>query len=363
MSFERMGKALSPNEIALDMGSKRQRRARERAQGKFGVEIDHQLPKSKENLRVIGEMLASHGLQVGQTFTTDNGKEWRAIEAYVPPKNRQCYFIGMDLLQNLHISVEDMVDTLMGLEEMGLNKLPYPVVDIKFHADELLRFMDRNTGEELRDTSFGEEMHVLLVGVGSQSPHLLLEMAGKCWIDLSDYLQGSPGSNQPDRVDFYRDLLVVLLATKGVEKTAVRNPMAAMGIGKKSKREHVYTTTLKIRWEDVVRGPGDPKGPRAGMRTHLRCGHIRRQRYGPKREAVKRLWIEPVIVNGDPDFVSKREAYNVSKREDANTSSKPVLPVLDLQGDDRTSGDVADGGATPSRLTMDAAVSTATRRW
>jgi hypothetical protein len=46
---------------------------------------------------------------------------------------------------------------------------------------------------------------------------------------------------------------------------------------------------------------------------HLRRGHIRqRQHYGPGNHFVKKIWIAPVFVNADPDFVNQRAAYNVA---------------------------------------------------
>lgn len=36
------------------------------------------------------------------------------------------------------------------------------------------------------------------------------------------------------------------------------------------------------------------------------------QHFGPKNELRKKIWIEPVFVNADEDWVAARTAYNVS---------------------------------------------------
>jgi hypothetical protein len=255
--------------------------------------------------------------KVGDKYVTGSGKSWHIVPPYEPPPNRQCFFIGRDILDA--IEPDEMIKTIIAMEELGIAKLPYPVVDLKFKADDLLTFFDK-FGDEDPSTRFGREAVVLMVGVGSESPRLFLDIAGRTWADFTDYLhqhsQLSPLSNSPyggRYVDFYRDVLIVTLATKGVEKTVKRNPMAAMRIGK-SKASHVYTTTLKIRpdWysKNAVSGV-----PRRGMRPHLRRGHVRHQHYGPKNEAVRKVWIQPVFVNADKDFVSVRSAYNMSKGE------------------------------------------------
>jgi hypothetical protein len=246
----------------------------------------------------------------GDVLVAENGNKWTIIKPYVPPKNRQCYFLSKDLLEA--ISLEEMVKTVMAMEEFGIYRLPYPEVDIKFKADELLKFVS-SEGEELEDKRFGSNCYCIMVGVGSANPLLLLDMNGQFWADLSGYMERHC-VNGHDRVKFYQDLLIVTLAMKQVRKETVRNPMAALRIGK-SKASHVYTTTLRLPAQWDQRGEAGPTGSRRGPRPHLRAGHIRRQHYGPKNEAVKMVWVEATFVNADGDFVSQRRAYNVSREE------------------------------------------------
>lgn len=82
-----------------------------------------------------------------------------------------------------------------------------------------------------------------------------------------------------------------------------------LGIG--SKRNHLYTTTIRIGAEAQRTAQAESQSSGRTVRPHLRRGHIRRQHFGPGREMQKSIWIEPTFVNGlVPD---EREAYNVSK--------------------------------------------------
>lgn len=47
------------------------------------------------------------------------------------------------------------------------------------------------------------------------------------------------------------------------------------------------------------------------VRPHLRRGHVRRQHYGPGREFIRQVFIEPVFVNADEGWIAERTAYNV----------------------------------------------------
>ena len=104
-------------------------------------------------------------------------------------------------------------------------------------------------------------------------------------------------------------LLIVLLATRGAEKTVTINKLAKLGIGKK-KNAYARTTTISISHDLQDDAEHAPTG--ATKIPHLRRGHIRNQKYGPQRAFIKRIWIEPMFVNADPSFVSQRRGYNFS---------------------------------------------------
>lgn len=104
---------------------------------------------------------------------------------------------------------------------------------------------------------------------------------------------------------YFRDILIVLLASKGLSKTSRKSGLAKLGIGKGTGE---YVTTLRLN-----RTLESHETARAGhpVRPHLRRGHARWQHYGPANSLKKRIWIEPCFVNADADFVSERKAYRV----------------------------------------------------
>lgn len=106
-------------------------------------------------------------------------------------------------------------------------------------------------------------------------------------------------------------VLIVLLATKNAVKTVKEHKLAKLGIGKK-RNPYVRTTTLTIgKITEIADGKGGHDG--SHRRPHLRRGHRRAQRYGPKWEFTKDIFIEPVFVNADEGWIAERTAYNVGK--------------------------------------------------
>lgn len=125
----------------------------------------------------------------------------------------------------------------------------------------------------------------------------------------------TPGvQNPPETAGTCRDsiamALIVLLATRNTVKTTVQHKCARLGIGKRHKHEYVTTITLPREMPQDPENPNSiPGSPRC---PHLRRGHVRRQHHGPHNSLVKQIWIEPVFVNADPNFVSARKQYNIS---------------------------------------------------
>lgn len=112
--------------------------------------------------------------------------------------------------------------------------------------------------------------------------------------------------------DFVANLLIVLLGTRNAVKTTQHHKCAKLGIGKARDRyEYVTTITLPKEMDNSADGaeavrPGQKRAP------HLRRGHIRNQRHGPKYAFVKSVWIEPMFIHADAEWVSKRDRYNIS---------------------------------------------------
>jgi len=107
--------------------------------------------------------------------------------------------------------------------------------------------------------------------------------------------------------------LVVLLATRNAVKTRTKDKLLGLGIGKRKVRNNhkpLYTTTITV--PKISNGPqGQPTG--RTVSPHLRRGHVRQQAWGPRYQFKREVWIEPVFVNADENYVSTRVAYNTSK--------------------------------------------------
>lgn len=109
-----------------------------------------------------------------------------------------------------------------------------------------------------------------------------------------------------------RKLLIVLLATRNAIKTRTKDKLLSLGIGKRkySNDRPIYTTTISL--PTLPNPEHDPIPTGIPKRPHLRRGHIRNQKYGPRLSFTKAIWIEPCFINTDDSFVSPRAAYNTS---------------------------------------------------
>jgi hypothetical protein len=109
-------------------------------------------------------------------------------------------------------------------------------------------------------------------------------------------------------------ILTVLLATKNIVKEVKIDKLAKLGIGKNKHRP--YTTTyLKIGkiTESVDRSGKTGCATGEHVRPHLRRGHKRNQRFGLELKYTKAIFIQPVFVNADKEWISDRTEYRVIK--------------------------------------------------
>lgn len=115
------------------------------------------------------------------------------------------------------------------------------------------------------------------------------------------------------------DVLIVLLATKNVDRKVVINSARS---GSKRARDDAKnynsTTYLNIgKITETCRG-GSPGGGLSGpVRPHLRRGHIRLQRYGEGLKESKQIFIQPTFVNADKEWIDRQKTYKFTGSYDA----------------------------------------------
>lgn len=228
--------------------------------------------------------------------------------------NAHLFLIGAKTLDSLDQNEVDA--TVADLKALDLYHLPYERVSIRLPSDRVAivgtvdldeRFVVIDKDGKLR-TNLGPEHWVQFDNVN------LLGEPYKSYFVCDGTPHWRPYHLGVETgVKFMSALcdgLIVLLATKNAVKTTVHNKLCRLGIGKKktiNRFDYVTTISLPGKMEDDAEHPatGAHKSP------HLRRGHIRRQHYGPQLSFIKMIWIAPVFVNADPDFVSKRKRYNL----------------------------------------------------
>ena len=204
------------------------------------------------------------------------------------------------------------------LKELGLYSLPYPEVDIGVSADIAVKWIDpdgkpsTNAASGLVDGKavppLGPEYLLIYHGVTASGSFRSCEITGP---------YGAVSATPHGAIaDTLCRMLISLLATRNVRKTTTINKLARFGIGTGSKknrsslRRYSYVTTISTPHELAA----DLEHPPTGIKRcpHLRRGHIRhRQHYGPNRQFVKSVWIEPIFVNASEEFTKTRTAYNL----------------------------------------------------
>lgn len=144
----------------------------------------------------------------------------------------------------------------------------------------------------------------------------MLVHPGGRFYDMGRILEPSESASAANAALSIRKILIVLLATRNIVKERTKDKLLSMGIGaKKNNFRPLYTTTLTLP-KTVTRDDGQPANVGTSPRPHLRRGHIRHQKYGPKLAFTKMIWVEPCFVNADDQFVSERSAYNTSAGTD-----------------------------------------------
>lgn len=193
-------------------------------------------------------------------------------------------------------SEEEVRATALGLREVGLFHMPYDRdVFLEIPAQDCVG-PDVNPDHAIIYGPFG---------VGQEVGTVIRDVK----LDRT-YHEHWDRFGEQEEVEILKSLLIVLLATKNAHKQTVVSKLAKLGIGKSHKNRFATTTTISLPGTLPNDEQNPPKG--AKVAPHLRRGHVRRQHHGAGNEQVKVIWIEPVFVNADPDFVATRTRYRIS---------------------------------------------------
>lgn len=201
-------------------------------------------------------------------------------------------------------SLGELAATKAGLLEMGLFAMP-------FHRDVYI-----DVSLDIWVKSADPDSRIILgpFGDGQVARFTLHDRKGQ----IRD--ESKPLSFSPVLAEGLRTLLIILLATRNAVKRTTENKLAKLGIGKSSRNRFAYVTTISLPSEMESDPDHPPKG--GHMAPHLRRGHVRRQHYGKENSLVKLIWIAPVFVNADSDFVaSQRTNYRVRDSHESAPAS------------------------------------------
>lgn len=225
------------------------------------------------------------------------------------------------------LSPDEVEATVGGLKKMGLYHLPYPEITVRVGVDAIIHFKADRVHRNHHILELLTQRGWIIqnpdgwcftnIGYGGwvEYANLSLTHPERCVKSLcmQGHEQFKDSTIMTDlyngESDLVTDVLIVLLATRNAVKHTIEHKAAKLGIGKKDRRFTHVTTISVPKVLDENHPSLKTGGPRA---PHLRRGHIRHQRHGPKFAFARDIWIEPVFVNADPDWVSTRERYNVS---------------------------------------------------
>lgn len=223
------------------------------------------------------------------------------------------------------LSVDEVLATWEGMLEMGLVDPPYAAFDIQMDADvfmglqyklenylnkQMSTFTNKPFKEACRfQTSGPLKVDVTISYVTVDGSTTACLRASNKHQTLTLAIDRFTANELKDKIlssGLVFMTVLVLLAARNTVKTVKHNKLAKLGIG---KNPHVYTTTISLG--RITETEGGAVGEGVSRRPHLRRGHVRNQHYGPRLELVKKVFIQPVFVNADPEWLSKRTAYRI----------------------------------------------------
>lgn len=229
--------------------------------------------------------------------------------------------IAWDVWRALTASEEEILATIAGMQEMGIYELPYCageiIVRLRIPNDSKAEVFHEARG--LREGEEFKEEFIVYPNVPRHAIDWYRQNRANCTTPEGETLVDRGITVEKKRIvhrfglryepeesrKYFRDGLIVLLASKGMVKQSKETKLAKLGIGKK---DNEYVTTIRLGQSLECDGSTKAGSP---VRPHLRRGHVRMQPHGPANSLRKKIWVEPCFVNADEDFVNQRKAYRV----------------------------------------------------
>lgn len=208
---------------------------------------------------------------------------------------------------------DEIHKTFIDMREMGLNKPPFPSLVMRL-SNRLLRLFFKPDFNE--DKHF-DEIDAAYVWIrydeatGAMGTSFGVQPRGQ----KIDWITDTPP--QAVAKEIYRlsyrvlVILIVILATKNIEKeTRVNSDRASSHRIREYARDFSTTTVIRIgKITETMRGASSGVGTKT--RPHLRRGHIRNQRHGENWSETRQIFIAPVFVNADDNWIAEQKTYKV----------------------------------------------------
>jgi hypothetical protein len=212
------------------------------------------------------------------------------------------------------MSRADIAATITALHEAQLTRLPYPEILIEYNehskggSPEFRHFVmleEVDGHKAFAPTWAFWDMRNRIGGMQKIPARLSFRDNGKMAFEYTDFGQTKRMRDILEHgaqcARFAADICFMLLNTRGIEKEIIE--CAALNKHRVAKGKTAVPTHRYVHIAKVYRRDGTHESYAAGhhKRMHLRKGYTRRQHYGPKNELEKIVYIEPVIVNFDPE--------------------------------------------------------------
>lgn len=248
--------------------------------------------------------------------------------------DRQLFVLGAEIWSS--IDKEGILSTGKSMRDAGIFDYPYEEFDLSIYgktknlipwifgvqhgADEYWKkLIEDETPSQVHyryyDCKGERYKYAMRVGVGDGYVFLpgdsdeLLSKFSSIGADQAKYMNDLAA-------DAFLDTLLVLLATRNIEKEVLdkpkryKDPASNGGVKQIKNKDYKYVTTIKIgKITETLRSSATSRGP---VRAHLRRGHIRNQRFGEGLKEVKQVFIQPVFVNADEGWIeNQRKEYRI----------------------------------------------------